>query len=93
MPEWVAGKIFHTPEEVRELGLPTLTEEQIAEANRQFDEWEAARDAARAAGTDSVVPTGGRFSDDLVGTEYDPDARGYPEHKRRTFNPRETRDE
>ncbi|MEU4315295.1 hypothetical protein [Nocardia sp. NPDC024068] len=91
MPEHIAGKTFYTSEEAKSRGMRLYTDEELAEINRKFDTWQAERDAN--PDPDAFVPYGGRFSDDLVGTEYDPDAPGYPEHKRRTFNPREAGDE
>lgn len=83
MPEHIAGKTFLTPEEARAAGRRVLTPEEIAEANAKFDAWEKTRNPDAPA----PVPFGGRFSDDLVGTEYDPEAPGYPDHMRKELPP------
>ncbi|WP_063130272.1 hypothetical protein [Nocardia fusca] len=90
MPKWIAGKSFRTPDEIRAAGEEVMSEEEMAAYNAQFDAWERTRNRDAPG---PVPGFGGKFSDDLAGTEYDPDAPGYPDHARRTFNPRETRDE
>lgn len=87
MSERIAGKTFRTPEEAAAEGRRLYTAEELAEINRQFDAWQVERDANHDPNV--VIPTGGRFSDDLVGTEYDPDAPGYPDHERRHYDPRQ----
>ncbi|MBF6090341.1 hypothetical protein IU438_18560 [Nocardia cyriacigeorgica] len=67
MPEWIAGKTVHTPEEAAAAGIKLPTEEEKAEMLRQLDAW---NDTLRNAGP-GPAPVGGKFSDDMSGTEYE----------------------
>lgn len=80
MSERIAGKTFRTQEEARAAGARTLSDEEIATEKALFDEWNRTRSEDSNAPS---VPYGGRFSDDLAGTEYDPDGPGYPDEERR----------
>jgi hypothetical protein len=63
----IAGKIFSTPEEA---GVTPPTEEELAEARKAFDEFQAKVDAV--APEDRVTDVSPKFWDDISGTEYDP---------------------
>ncbi|WP_063062646.1 hypothetical protein [Nocardia sienata] len=80
MPDRSAGKVFYTPEEWEAAGHKTMSQEEMDAANAQFDAWERTRDP-HAPGP--VPGFGGKFSDDLAGTEYDPEAPGIPDHMRK----------
>lgn len=80
MPEHIAGKTFYTEEEARAAGMPVLSEEEKAAAIAQFEDWDK---NVRSKAGPGPAPVGGRFSDDMAGTEYDPDAPGYPDHMRK----------
>jgi formylglycine-generating enzyme required for sulfatase activity len=73
----MAGKTFYTAEEAAERARATgrrlPTEAEQADALRRLGDWNTAL-RSKVPGT---APVGGRFSDDLAGTEYDP---GTPEH-------------
>ncbi|MGV9723549.1 hypothetical protein [Nocardia beijingensis] len=71
MPEKFGGKIFYTKEEAEQLGL-TLSAEEMARADAILAAFaETVRNAAPAP--EGTVPPGfgGRFSDDLEGTEFE----------------------
>lgn len=87
MAEWIAGKLFRSEAEVIADGGKVLSEEEKSAAIAQFEEWDRNVRSKVADAPGPVAGFGGRFSDDLSGTEYDPDAPGYPDHARRTFNP------
>jgi hypothetical protein len=63
----IAGKIFLTPEEA---GVTPPTEEELARAQKLFDEFEQKIDAV--AEEDRVKDVSPKFWDDISGTEYDP---------------------
>jgi hypothetical protein len=63
----IAGKTFSTPEEA---GVTPPTEEELARANKLFDEFEQKIDAV--APEDRVQEVSPKFWDDTSGTEYDP---------------------
>jgi hypothetical protein len=63
----IAGKTFSTPEEA---GVTPPTEEELARANKLFDEFEQKIDAV--APEDRVKEVSPKFWDDTSGTEYDP---------------------
>jgi hypothetical protein len=67
MAKHIAGKIFSTPEEA---GVTPPTEEELAEARKAFDEFQAKVDAV--APEDRVTEVSPKFWDDISGTEYDP---------------------
>lgn len=92
MAEWIAGKLFRTEAEVIADGGRVLSDEEKAAAIAQFDEWDRNVRSKVADAPGPVAGFGGKFSDDLAGTEYDPDAPGYPDHERRTFDPPPPRD-
>ncbi|MEV0292178.1 hypothetical protein [Nocardia sp. NPDC050710] len=75
MPERIAGKIFKTPEEV---GQP-FTPEQLADIQRQFDEFNALRDAVPES---EQIHLPERFGDDLIGTEYEDQYRAQVEGRK-----------
>jgi hypothetical protein len=62
----IAGKIFSTPEEV---GLAPLTEEELAEARKLFDEAQERVD--RLTEADEWKEVSPKFWDDMSGTEYE----------------------
>lgn len=66
MSREIAGKIFSTPEEA---GVTPPTEEEIARAEKIFDEFEQKRDAV--APEDRVTNVSPKFWDDTSGTEYE----------------------
>ena len=82
MVEHAGGKQFLTREESIAAGYRILSQEEIDAANAQWDAAERTRNphATRTGGF------GGKFSDDLAGTEYDPDA-DIPEHLRKNPGP------
>jgi hypothetical protein len=57
-----------------------LSEEKKAAAINQFEEWDK---NVRSKAGPGPAPVGGKFSDDRAGTEYDPEAPGYPDHMRK----------
>jgi hypothetical protein len=63
----IAGKTFSTPEEA---GVTPPTEEELARAQKIFDEFEQKIDAV--AEEDRVKEVSPKFWDDISGTEYDP---------------------
>jgi hypothetical protein len=67
MSERIAGKTFSTPEEA---GVTPPTEEELARAEKIFDELEQKLDAI--APEDRVTNVSPKFWDDTSGTEYDP---------------------
>jgi hypothetical protein len=67
MSERIAGKTFSTPEEA---GVTPPTEEELARAEKIFDEFEQKLDAI--APEDRVTNVSPKFWDDTSGTEYDP---------------------
>jgi hypothetical protein len=66
----IAGKIFSTPEEA---GVTPPTEEELAPAQKLFDEFEQKINAV--APEDRVTEVSPKFWDDISGTEYDPRRR------------------
>ncbi|MCX4093591.1 hypothetical protein [Nocardia sp. alder85J] len=88
MPEKFGGKTFYTSQEAAERGSVPSPEE-IARADQAFEEFNTRRSTAAPAPEGSTPGFGGRFSDDLEGTEFegwtrDPatnqwfDQHGYP---------------
>ena len=71
MSKRIAGKTFSTPEEA---GVTLPTEEEVARAERLFDEFEKKIDAVAAE--DRVREVSPKFWDDTSGTEYDPRRKG-----------------
>ncbi|WP_374025756.1 hypothetical protein [Mycobacterium sp. HNNTM2301] len=67
MSERIAGKTFSTPEEA---GVTPPTEEELAEAERIFDEFEEKINAV--APENRVADVSPKFWDDISGTEFDP---------------------
>jgi len=63
----IAGKTFSTPEEA---GVTPPTEEELAQIQKQFDEFEEKINAV--APEDRVTEVSPKFWDDISGTEYDP---------------------
>jgi hypothetical protein len=83
MPERIAGKTFLSPEEARAAGRPVLSDAERADAIAQFEQWD--RDVRQPAAHEPPVAIGGKFSDDLAGTEYEsemPDPSVYDRIKR-----------
>jgi hypothetical protein len=70
MPEKVGGKLFYTTEEAEQLGL-TLSPEEIARRGAILDQFNKDRAAAGPAPEGTSPGFGGRFSDDLEGTEFE----------------------
>ncbi|WP_082968283.1 hypothetical protein [Mycobacterium scrofulaceum] len=66
MSERIAGKTFSSPEEA---GVTPPTEEELAEAQRIFDEFEQKINAV--APEDRVKDVSPKFWDDISGTEFD----------------------
>lgn len=66
MSERIAGKTFSTPEEA---GVTPPTAEDIARAEKIFDEFEQKIDAV--APEDRVTNVSPKFWDDTSGTEYE----------------------
>lgn len=64
----IAGKTFKTREEA---GLPPLTVEELEEAERRAHQRLKERDAIPLEQRRNIDD--GRFSDDIKGTEFDPD--------------------
>jgi len=62
----IAGKTFSTPEEA---GVTPPTEEELAHAQKLFDEFEQKIDAV--APEDRVKDVSPKFWDDISGTEYE----------------------
>jgi hypothetical protein len=62
----IAGKIFSTPEEA---GLTPLTDEELAEARKLFDEAQERVD--RLTDADHWTEVSPKFWDDMSGTEYE----------------------
>ncbi|WP_231989080.1 hypothetical protein [Mycobacterium sp. 852002-51613_SCH5001154] len=69
--ERIAGKTFSTPEEA---GVTPPTEEELAEAQRIFDEFEQKINAVPPE--DRVTDVSPKFWDDISGTEFDPRRKG-----------------
>jgi hypothetical protein len=67
----IAGKIFLTPGEA---GVTPPTEEELARAQKIFDEFEQKIDAVPEE--DRVKDVSPKFWDDISGTEYDPRRNG-----------------
>ncbi|NEW42507.1 hypothetical protein [Nocardia cyriacigeorgica] len=68
MAEWIAGKTFRTEEEACAAdGKPMMTDAEKAHYLRILDEW---NDELRSAGP-GPAPVGGKFSDDMNGTEFE----------------------
>jgi hypothetical protein len=63
----IAGKTFSTP---KEAGVTPPTEEELASAEKLFDEFE--RKINAVAPEDRVTEVSPKFWDDISGTEYDP---------------------
>jgi hypothetical protein len=62
----IAGKIFSTPEEA---GLAPLTDEELADARKLFDEAQERVD--RLTEADHWTEVSPKFWDDMSGTEYE----------------------
>ncbi len=71
MSERIAGKTFSTPEEA---GITPPTEEELARAEKIFDEFEQKIDAI--APEDRVTNVSPKFWDDTSGTEYERRSQG-----------------
>ncbi|MFF3226018.1 hypothetical protein ACFYV7_24685 [Nocardia suismassiliense] len=72
MPREVGGKIFYTREEAEAAGIKLPTPEEFARNQAILDQFDADIRAA-APPPEGVTPAGfgGRFSDDLEGTEWE----------------------
>ncbi|UFS95389.1 hypothetical protein [Nocardia huaxiensis] len=70
MPEKFGGKIFYTREEGEALGL-IPSDEELARARKAFDEFNERRRNLPPAPVGETPGYGGRFSDDLEGTEFE----------------------
>jgi hypothetical protein len=70
MPEKIGGKLFYTTEEAEELGLIPSPEE-IARNQAILDKFKNDRRNAPPAPEGTSPGFGGRFSDDLEGTEFE----------------------
>ncbi|MEV0248418.1 hypothetical protein AB0H76_17605 [Nocardia sp. NPDC050712] len=70
MPEKFGGQIFYSDDEAKKLGLIPSSEE-IANAERMFEQFGAARSAAGPAPEGTTPGFGGKFSDDHEGTEFE----------------------
>ncbi|MGY1969730.1 hypothetical protein ACW9HH_36405 [Nocardia gipuzkoensis] len=70
MPEEFGGKIFYTEEEAQERGL-TLSPEEIARHEAIFEEFDKTIRANGPAPEGTSPGFGGRFSDDLEGTQFE----------------------
>ena len=66
MAKKIAGKTFSTPEEA---GLAPLTEEELADARKLFDEAQERID--RLTEADHWTEVSPKFWDDMSGTEYE----------------------
>jgi hypothetical protein len=66
MAEEIAGKIFSTPEEA---GVTRPTQEELANARKQFDEFQEQID--RLPEADHWTEVSPKFWDDTSGTEYE----------------------
>ncbi|MDT5259458.1 MAG: hypothetical protein QOD10_4538 [Mycobacterium sp.] len=66
MSKRIAGKTFSTPEEA---GVTPPTEEELARAEKLFDEFEQKINAV--APEDRVTEVSPKFWDDISGTEYE----------------------
>jgi hypothetical protein len=64
--EEIAGKIFSTPEEA---GVTRPTDEELANARKQFDEFQGQID--RVPEADRWTEVSPKFWDDTSGTEYE----------------------
>ena len=71
MPKKIGGKNVYTPEEAENLGLRMLTPEEIARDQAILDQFQKDRAAAGPAPEGTSPGFGGRFSDDLDGTEWE----------------------
>ncbi|WP_378732837.1 hypothetical protein [Nocardia brasiliensis] len=70
MPKKVGGKIFYTAEEAAEEGwMPSA--EEIARNQAILDQFQKDRAAAGPAPEGTAPGFGGRFSNDLEGTEFE----------------------
>ncbi|MFQ6329660.1 hypothetical protein ACLMAL_26475 [Nocardia sp. CWNU-33] len=70
MPDKIGGKLFYTDEEAEKLGM-VYTAEERARNQAMFDQFDQARAAAGIAPEGTSPGFGGRFSDDLSGTEFE----------------------
>ncbi|MGY1939691.1 hypothetical protein [Nocardia gipuzkoensis] len=70
MPEKIGGKLFYTDEEAEKLGL-VYTPEEYARNQAIFEQFDKDRAAAGPAPEGTTPGFGGRFSDDLEGTEFE----------------------
>ncbi|MFF0528359.1 hypothetical protein ACFYT3_08210 [Nocardia amikacinitolerans] len=70
MPKKVGGKLFYTSEEAEELGLMPSAEE-IARNQQILDQFNRTLRNAPPAPEEDTPGFGGRFSDDLGGTEFE----------------------
>jgi hypothetical protein len=66
MAEEIAGKIFSTPEEA---GVSRPTDEELADARKQFDEFQEQID--RVPESDRWTEVSPKFWNDTSGTEYE----------------------
>jgi hypothetical protein len=66
MAEEIAGKIFSTPEEA---GVTRPTDEELANARKQFDEFQEQID--RVPDSDRWTEVSPKFWNDTSGTEYE----------------------
>jgi hypothetical protein len=66
MADEIAGKIFSTPEEA---GVTRPTEEELANARKQFDEFQEQID--RVPESDRWTEVSPKFWNDTSGTEYE----------------------
>ncbi|MFI7000731.1 hypothetical protein [Nocardia sp. NPDC050175] len=84
MPKEVDGKIFYTREEAEAAGMKFPTTEEDARDLAILEKFAADLRAARPA-PEGVMPAGfgGRFSDDLEGTEWE----GWTYFKGQWFDP------
>ncbi|WP_405495636.1 hypothetical protein [Nocardia sp. NBC_00511] len=70
MPEKFGGKLFYSAEESEQLGL-VPSDEELAAADRMFEEFENRRRTAPPAPDGTTPGFGGRFSNDHEGTEFE----------------------
>ncbi|MFB8275845.1 hypothetical protein [Nocardia colli] len=72
MPKEVGGKIFYTRDEAEAAGMKLPTPEEFARNQAILDQFDADIRAAKPA-SEGTAPAGfgGRFSDDLEGTEWE----------------------
>ncbi|CAM4195504.1 hypothetical protein NONI108955_13975 [Nocardia ninae] len=71
MPKNIGGKIIYSREEAENLGLRMPSPEEIARSQAILDQFDKDRAAAGPAPEGTAPGFGGRFSNDLAGTEYE----------------------